>query len=200
MKKILCSILILALTVNVALAQSPVRLMDAAGKFTGVRTTYRASGQLVAPAGAFPFLVLSSKVGVVVRVTKIRITNATLTAAQILRIQIAKVSTLPTGGTPTTPAKVPLDSNSGAAGATFQAYTAAPTAGTVVGQIAEFNVNGLVTAATANTDDKLIDFGQDMRAELVLIRGAAEGVTVAFAAAASAVTLSYDIEWNEDGN
>jgi hypothetical protein len=179
-----------------------VRLSNYRGDFVGPRPTYRViGGQVVVPAGTTPFILIAASAARVVRINRIRIMNASLTAAQLLRITINRVSALPTGGTPVSPTKVTLDTQAPASNATVQHYTAAPTTGTIMGAIAEVTINGLTTGATANADEKIIDFGMDLMSELPTLRGAAEGVTISFASApATAVTISYTIEYTEDGN
>lgn len=180
---------------------SEVKIFDGRNQYCGPRPTYRASGLLVAPASTAPFLVISGKAGKVIRVQSVRIGNASLTAAALLRLVITKFSALPTGGTSTPPAKVPMDSNDPTSDATLLVYTAANTPGTAVGPIAETVVSGIATGATTGADDKTTQFSDDGVTYGPKIQGAAECIGVGFGTApASAVTLSYEIEWTEDGN
>ena len=177
------------------------RPVDNQGRPAGIRTTYRAVGTVTAAASAAPFLTIAGKAGIVIRVRRVRVLNATLTAAAILKVIATKYSTLATAGTPVAATKVPLDSAGKASDATVQHYTAAPTAGTAVGDAGIAALNGLVTGATANPDDKAIEFANDNKTEYGMIRGATEQIGIRFAVApASAPTLDYEIEWTEDGN
>lgn len=166
--------------------------------------TYRASGNVVAAAGVAPFLAISGAAGRVIRITKVLIQGPTLTAAQFLRVALTKYSSAISAGTPVTPTKVPLDSAGPASLATINAYTAAPTPGAVVGQIAERTIIGQSTtlAPAAELDEGVFDFTTaETVTEFPTLRGIAENIGVSFAAApASAVTLSYTIEYTEDGN
>lgn len=166
--------------------------------------TYRAAGNVVAAAGILPFLTIVGAAGRVLRVTKIIIHAPTLTAIQLLRIAVNKYSAIPTGGTSTNPAEVPLDSLGQAPGGVVNAYTAAPTAGTSLGPIAERTVIGQATAPVvgAALDEGFFDFtAAENLTEFPTLRGAAQCLGVHFPVApASAVTLSYTVEWTEDGN
>ncbi len=168
------------------------------------KKTYRCAGNLVAAAGTFPFLTIAGAAGRVVRISRIKIHGPTLTTAAYQRIALQKLSAAPTGGTSTTPTKVPLDSASPASLATIRAYTAAPTAGTVIGQISERTVLAQATTPAANTvlDEGDFDFTPaEDKTEFPTLRGTAEVIAVVFPAApTTAVTLSYTIEYTEDGN
>ena len=177
--------------------------VDKDGAYIGPRPTYRAAGNVVAAAGTSAFLTINGAAGKVIRISKIRITGITLTAVQYLRVALNKNSTAFTGGTSTNPTKVPLDSNSPASSATIAQYTVAPAGGTVVGSIGEKTVLGQAStpAASASPNEVVFDFTDRDAVGPGILRSAAEGISVLFAAApASAVTLSYDIEYTEDGN
>ncbi len=166
--------------------------------------TYRAAGTVVAPAALTPFLVISSALRRVVRVTKIIISGPTLTTAAFQRLSVVKYSTLATGGTPVNVTKVPIDSLSVPSLAVIKHYTAAPTAGTPVGTLSERTVlaQSSTVVASAALDQGEFNFtGGEINTEFPTLRGAAEQIGVLFSVApASAVTLSYTIEYTEDGN
>lgn len=177
--------------------------VDKDQKYNGPRETYRVSGNVVAAAGLFPFLKLMGAAGKVIRIQKITFSGITLTAVAYLRIVINKLSADNSGGTSSSPTKVPLDSNSPASGATVAQYTAAPTAGTLIGQVAEKTVLGQATTPAAGgfPADQVFDFSDKSGNTPIVLRGVAEGITACFGAApATAVTLSYEIEYTEDGN
>lgn len=170
------------------------------------RKTYRCSGNLVAAAGTFPFITIAGAAGRIVRMTKIKIHSPVLTTAQLLRIAVQKLSAMPTGGTGSNPTKVPLNTegSNAASLATVTVYTAAPTAGTVVGQISERTViaqsSTLVPSAALDEGDFDWTPAED-NTEFPTLRSATEGLAVLFPVApATAVTFSYMIEYTEDGN
>lgn len=169
------------------------------------RRTYRASGNLTTHITAgVPVISIAGAAGRVVRLTKMKINAPTLTALQLLRLALAKYSTVGAGGTIVNPTKVPLSSNGAAPLATINTYTAAPAAGTLVGQISERTVLAQATVPTAGgaLDEGDFDFtAGELSTEFPALRTAAENIALIFPVApASAVTFSYMIEWTEDGN
>lgn len=168
------------------------------------KATYRAAGNVVAAASTAPFLEINGAAGKVVRVKRVVLSGLTLTAVAYLRLQALKNSTANSGGTSTAPTAVPLDVRSPAAGATLKQYTAAPTPGALVGSIDEKRVLAqATTAAAAGIPDYNVafEFGDKDNNEDATLRAAAQNISMAFGAApATAVTLSWMIEWTEDGN
>lgn len=167
-------------------------------RFTG---TYRgALNALVAAAGTAPFFILSSAANKKIKLKRIRISGLTLTAVAYLSLVVSKYSTAPTGGTPAVMTKVPMDSAYDASAATLaQGYTAAPTAGTLVGDIASERVIGQATVAAAAGIPQIIDINFPADSEEPVIKTAAENFGLRFSAApATAVTLNIDIEWEEE--
>jgi hypothetical protein len=151
---------------------------------------FKASGNVVAAAGAAPFLTINGAAGRNVKVKKIIISGLTLTAVQYLRLGLAKYSTAHTGGTSTAPTLVALSSSDATtAGATVAQYTAAPTPGTLLGGISEVRVLGQATTAAAAGIPNIVSFDVDIN-----LFGTNENISALFLAApATAVTLSYDI-------
>lgn len=179
------------------------RREDGKGRYAGPRDTYRAAGNVVAAASAAPFLIINGAAGKVIRIKKIIITGMTLTAVQYLRVGVQKYSTAPSAGTPAAATVVPQDSASPAGAATVNGYTAAPTPGTPVGSLSERRTLGQATTAAAAgfTDTVEFKYGDAQDNENATLRAAAENIGVNFPTApATAVTLSYEIEWTEDGN
>ena len=178
--------------------------VDKDGLYIGPRPTYKIAGNVVAPAGSLAFLTLFGAAGKVIRVTKIRITGLTLTAVQYLRIVVDKNSSAFTGGTSSSPAKVPLDISNPVSSATAAQYTAQPGGGgAIVGPIGEKTALGQATtpAASGFPGEANFDFADRNGNSPVTLRAAAEGISVKFGAApATAVTLSYEVEYTEDGN
>jgi hypothetical protein len=168
-----------------------------------VRATYRAATttNVVAAAGAAMFFVITGSGTKTIKVKKIGFGGATLTAVAYNSVVVEKWSTAPTGGTATTLTQVPLDSNFAAGTATLcQVYTAAPTEGTLVGTIAAArDLFQATTAAAAGIPvTREFEFGKE-ESEQVVLRGSAQGVSLAFGAApATAVTLAVWVEWTEE--
>lgn len=160
--------------------------------------TYRASlSALVAAAGTAPFFILSGAANKKLRIKKISISGFTLTAVGYLNVAATKYSTAPTGGTPSAATKVPTSSRFPASSATLcQGYTAAPTAGSSVGEIAAVRVLGqATTAAAAGKVDSVILDGEFENVDLL---SAAENIGLRFTGApATAVTVSITVEWEE---
>jgi hypothetical protein len=130
--------------------------------------------------------------------------DLTLTAVAYLNINAAKYSTAVSGGTATALTKVPDDSLSPAATANLvSVYTAAPTAGSKVGDIDSKRIMGQATTAAAAGipdivvfDYRSLSFGMHPP----ILRGTAEGLALYFnSAPATAVTMSLWVEWTEEG-
>ena len=156
------------------------------------------SGTLVAAAGTSPFFAIQGSANKVVKVTKINVDAPTLTLIEYLNVVARKTSTAVSGGTATALTAVPLDSSHSASTASLvNVYTAAPTPGTAVGVISSERALGQAAVAAAAglpVDDMVIKVGDG-----VILRGIAEGLSLSFAAApASAVTLTIEVEWEEE--
>lgn len=109
---------------------------DAAYSCVHVPATYSTSvtGLVPAALGATDIFTIQNPAGsgIVIRVWVIAV-SGTATVALTLDIGIVKRSTLNTGGTFTSPAPVPHDSQNPTPVAQVKAYTANPTLGTLVG-------------------------------------------------------------------
>jgi hypothetical protein len=133
-------------------------------------------------------------------VKSITISGPTLTAVEYLSIVARKFSTAAAGGTATDLTKVPLDATFPTAQlGTLKVYTAAPTDGTLVGVIAARRILGQATVAAAGGQPDIVTFDfSDLDGGGVILRGAAQGLGLAFSSApATAVTLSLDVAWDE---
>ena len=127
----------------------------------------------------------------------------TLTAVAYVAIVLNKYSTAASAGTSTALTQVPVDSNDAAATlGRCSTYTAAPTAGSLVGGIGTIRALAQATTAAAGgiPDIELtFDYRNVGEADTPVLRGVNQGFGLAFAAApASAVTLSVEIEWTEE--
>ncbi len=173
-------------------------------------STYRASTTTVfaAAAGTAPFFLLyGSTTGYkVVRLRRIVVSCLTLTAVAYLPVNLIKYSgAAPTDGTVTALVQTAVDSRDGAATlALCSVYTAAPTAGTLVGTLASERVLGqATTAAAAGVPHVPIRFEfqaqGDGESEAPVLRSSSEGVGLLFPAApATAVTMALCVEWTEE--
>lgn len=129
--------------------------------------------------------------------TTVEINRVTLTlygtAAGKMDVIFNKRSTATTGGTSTTPAKVPYDSADAAAAAGVKLFTAAPTNGTLVGLVRQgmLSVNGTVDSGRLK-----VESGQ--YAKSVTLTAAAQSLTIELAGTVpTGAELAIDIEWTE---
>lgn len=148
------------------------------------------------------FADLNAVIGVAVRiagatgmVVRVKTVHIDVPIANQTPLIIAKYSTAPTDGTATSPQSVPLDSNSDAARATVRIYTAAPTAGTLVGEVFEDDI--LILDNDAYRGDRVHEeFGKGDGGEALTLRSATE--TVGIVLMANCNPLNGYIEWTEE--
>jgi len=158
--------------------------------------TYSAAVTALAPAAsATDLITISGAAGKTILVRKISCSGISTAAAAAL-VKVVKRSTLDTAGTSTTPTAVPYNSAYGlAAGAVLKAYTANPTVGTSVGDVASAELQtGPAASATGNP---LLVF--DFTNQKVALNSATELLAVngngaSFSAGAA---LNCTIEWQE---
>ena len=192
------------LTIDPTSKAARVSLYDKLGNYRGVKATYQGAtnASVVAAAGTGLFFVITGSATKTVIVQRITASCPTLTAVAYNTIALQKYSTAPTGGTATVLTQVPSDSNSAAGTVSLcQVYTAAPTAGTLVGAIGGARL--LLQATTAAAGGLPANAVWDLRAQAessaVTLRGIAENVGLSFGSApASAVTLAVEVEWTEE--
>ena len=153
--------------------------------------TYRATfADLNAPVGIA--IRIAGAVGMVVRIKTVHVD---VPAANQTPLIIGKYSTAPADGTATSPQSVPLDSNSDAAKATVRMYTAAPTLGTLVGEVFEDDIFTVDTDAYRG-DRVHEEFGKGAGGESLTLRTAAENVGIVLGAGSN--PLNGYIEWTEE--
>ena len=169
------------------------------------RYTYRAStaAVLVAVSGTAPFFVIYGSASKIIKVQSITISGLTAGNNSFIytNINVAKYSTAPAAGTATALTKVPLDSANPAATASLvQVYTAAPTAGTKVGDI--FGRRILMQSSTAATGTPLYDAKASCTFDSIqsaVLRGTAEGLACYFTVAPGQTgNMMVDVEWTEE--
>lgn len=192
------------LTIDPTSKAARVTLYNVDGTANAEKATYRASTivPLVAAVTVnVPIFNIIGSASKTVTVKRITVSGMTLTAVGYFAINIEKLSTASTGGTSTTLAAVPLDTNNPVATAVVKAYTAAPTKGALVGTIASWRAlwQATVAAAAGVTDYFTFNFGDMRETKGVTLRGVAQELALVFPVVlASAGTLAVDVEWTEE--
>lgn len=179
------------------------RVISASTPLDGHKATYSASiSDLVSVASATDLFTITGSATKTVKILEIRIT-ATQPTAAFQDILLIKRSTDNTGGTSTSPTRVPHDSTNPAATATINAYTANPALGVAVGTIrsSKLMINAAVpsNAATSTAQIPLLfDFG-NRPGQALTLRGTSEVLAVNLNGQ-TIVTSSFDIyvEWTEE--
>lgn len=165
--------------------------------------TYFATGEgYTAYATPTDMLTLqNSSANVILRVLQCRLlvneTTGTLRTAYFL-----KRSTLNTGGTLSNPTKIALDSASAASAATLNLYTAAPTTGTLIGNIGIHRFLTTATTAAPATSQLAssypISFADSWNKPVVLRQNEAFSVNWGGNAIGAGHTSWWDIIWTEE--
>ena len=192
------------LTVDPTSKAARVTLYSTEGISQSEKATYGAAtvGNVIAAAGALMFFVITGSGSKTLRVRKIRVSGDTLTTLAVNSIVVEKWSTAPTGGTATVLTQVPYDSNDAAGSATLcQVYTIAPTEGVLVGTVAcNRHIHKSATVVDgAQFPDVEIYFGDLPETRALVLRGAAQALSLAFSTApATAVTLAIEVVWTEE--
>ncbi len=124
------------------------------------------------------------------------------TAAALQAIYFVKRSTADTNGTPTAGTAVPEDSGSVAATASVMAFTASPTAGTLVGNLSVSRLlSATLTAAPANVGiGSVLVVGTPVQFNQALtLRGVGEGIYVNYngATLTAGWVADFHFEWVE---
>lgn len=134
-----------------------------------------------------------------VRLLKVAVSGTILTAAEDWDLQLRKQSTADTGGTPVAATAVPLDSVNDAASAVFKGYSAAPTAGTLVGVIGVAKLP-LAIAPAIVAAPIVFDFSGLPAVERPTLHGIAETLALAANGVTPAHASSVDIYawWTEE--
>lgn len=169
------------------------------------KRTYRAATAallVTAVTKDVPWFVLQGITGRRIQLQQIRLSCPTLTAAELLRIGLQKYSTAPSGGAATALTKVPMQKGNPASTATLcSVYTAAPTAGTLIGNIASRRVMALTASpvATDQRPDVVFDFrGMGIQAPTLDLTAENFGLVYLTADAGSAVSMMLEVEWSEE--
>lgn len=160
--------------------------------------TYSASTAAVASASsATDFCTLTGSATKTIRVTQLRFGGTLTTAANAL-IKVTKRSTADSSGTSQNLVEVPHDSSDSAATATALVYTANPTVGTTVGDLAAYRLFFPAPATATTTNDPFI-FEYGLLSEPVVLRGTGEVLVVNLnAATLTGSLLNCGFTWTEE--
>ncbi len=192
------------LTIDPTSKAARVTMYNTDGTANVQKATYRSSTIIPLVAAVtvnVPIFYIIGSASKTITVKRITVSGMTLTAVGYFAINAEKLSTASTGGTSTTLASVPLDTNFAAPTAVVKAYTVAPTKGSLVGTIASWRALWQATVAAAGgvTDYYTYNFGDMGDTKGVVLRGVAQELALTFPVVlASAGTLSIDIEWTEE--
>lgn len=149
-----------------------------------------------------PWFIIQGSATTTVRVQRIVVTGLTLTAVAYLNISLGKYSTNFTGGTSTLLTQTPTDSNSAAATLNaVRVFTAAPTAGTKVGDMATRRPFGQSTTAAAAGIPEVVEFDFRNLGEQssIVLRGTTQELGLYWETApASSVSMHLEVEWTEE--
>jgi hypothetical protein len=162
---------------------------------TGKATYSATTTPFAAVASARTILTINGSATKTVRVRRVIISGTVPVTALTEPLYINKVSSAtPSTGTSVVPTKTPLDSNSAAATAVVENFTANPTDQTLVGEImAPFLSLGVGTTVNRPLE---IDFGK--LGSAAILRSASEGLAINLAHVTTASTLTVSVEWTEE--
>lgn len=174
-------------------------LLVASTSIESSRQSYSASvsGYTVVGAATDVFTISGSATKTI-KITRIEITGTTTAGSGIsISATLVKRTTLDTGGTSTTEANVPLDSNNAAGTAVVKAFTANPTGlGTSPGAIRAARMT--VVNASAAQNYLIWDFGI-RPAQAPVLRGVNDNYAINFGGASiTGNIMSISIEWTEE--
>lgn len=192
------------LTIDPTSKAARVSLYSSDGTYNGEKASYRgASASVLAAVGSTaPFFAIQGSSTKTVRIQRISISGLSLTAVAYVQINLAKYSSAISGGTSTDLTMTPLDSNDAAGTlSVIKTYTAAPTPGSKVGDIASrrYLAQAATAAAGGIPDEITFDFRLVNETSPIVLRGTAQGVALYFTSApASAVSMSIEVEWTEE--
>lgn len=157
-----------------------------------VKRTYAASAKLTTVV-AGQVLEIAGAASTTVEINRITMTlNGT--AAGKIDFTVNKRSAASTGGTSTTPTKVPYNAADAAAAAIVKVFTVSPTVGTLVGSVRQ----GMLAVTAANVPSDRIKLESGAYAKSFMLTAAAQTITVDLAGTIpTGAELAIDIEWTE---
>lgn len=141
--------------------------------------TYMASTAFFTPAtNTTDFLEILGSGSKTVEILKIIANSWFGSNTDIFDVRILKRSTASSGGTSVTTTAVPLDSNDAAATAVIKHFTANPTVGTLVGQIAAVPAKTIYELGHADFDRGQVLYEVGLGEKPITLRGAAQSVVL----------------------
>lgn len=163
-----------------------------------VRSTYAASAVITPAGSATDLLQISGSASKTVKVQSLTCTH-TATAAGVNNLVALKRSAANTGGTTAAATAVGLDSTFPTPAASVVTYSANPTTGALVGNLAVRAAGASVPTGTMAAVPVVFDFGSTDRQGVVL-RGTAETFALNGAAASfpTGATLQCALRWTEE--
>ena len=173
--------------------------MDSSGVLCIITTgpTYSAgAASYTGYANPTDFFAIAGSSTKTIKIINIRLSGYA-TANNNIPIALVKRSTANTGGTPTSITKTPWDSTSSAATATLVTYAAAPTLGTLVGNLCACQVE---LPATSGVGGSIVQWNfNHLGGSPLILRGTNEMVTLnAYGVSFPAGTnLNITVEWIE---
>lgn len=176
------------------------------GTASGTKKTYSAAGTFTPAATPNDLLTIFGSASTTVRVLSIKF-GANNTAAGSQQYNVSKRSAVTTGGTPVAATPISLDSVEAAATATVNHYTADPTPGAALGNIAIHRVASpvLIPATFAGiVETTLFEMlpvdATTNTARPVTLRGVTQGIAINFGdvALVAGQIHSYSLLWTEE--
>lgn len=174
----------------------PANFKTASFPVDGYKTTYGASiPDLTVASTATDIFTITGSTSKTIRITSFSI-SGTRTTSSAITIILLKRSTANSGGTSTIRTAIPYDSNDSAATATVRAYTANPTTGTLIGNIATdtmFFSNG-----GGQQQNLRYDFG-DRPSKAIVLRGTSEVLAINLnSVSVTGSDFNIYVEWTEE--
>ncbi len=164
--------------------------------------TYAAATAIFTPASSCTdAFIIGGSATKVIRILRLLFSGVCTTAQNISTVSVLMRSTANSGGTPVVATAVPLDSQSPAATALVQSYTANPTVGTVLADIWRPRIF-IPAAATATYSTPLfdLDFTAMCNGQGPILRGLDQQLAINLNATVPSgfAELSASVIWTED--
>lgn len=189
----------LALVASLSLALAQVPQVGVITFFNTQKQTFSASTTFAAATSATDVAVIYGSATKTIKVQSITVTGVTTSSAVVSLVDIIKRSAQNTAGTSTLVTKVPLDSNSAAATALVDVYTANPTVGAVVGVLAVQEMLFGLTSTAVSIVPAFFNFNSlNLLSQPVTLRGTAQGLAVNLNGASANVTMQVTFVWTEE--
>lgn len=160
------------------------------------KPTYIAASQSFALASsAKVFFQINGSATKTVRIRRVILTGSVPATALAEPLFFNKVSTaMPATGTSVLLTSVPLDSNYSAATATVENFTANPTDPTLVGEV----ITPVVRFLPNSTEQTKTEFVFGQGGSNVILRGAAQGLSLNLGAVTTSAVVTVAVEWTEE--